>query len=226
MYGLPEQTIAEAEADIDAALALQPAHLSHYQLTMEPGTVFAAKPPPGLPDDESGADMQHACQQRLAQAGFIQYEVSAYARNHRRCRHNLNYWEFGDYLGVGAGAHGKSSHFAAVANPSAALSIERSVRLREPRRYLAQLADMAAHLELRPVPAADVPFEYLLNALRLNEGFDPTDYEARTGLRFDALADRIERARGLGLIQHNGRRWRASARGFSFLNDLQAMFLP
>jgi oxygen-independent coproporphyrinogen-3 oxidase len=226
MYGLPEQTRAEAVADIEAALALQPAHVSHYQLTMEPGTVFAAKPPPGLPDDESGADMQLACQERLAQAGFVQYEVSAYARDHQRCRHNLNYWEFGDYLGVGAGAHGKSSQFAPEANPPAALLIERSVRMREPRRYLAELANPPARLELRPVPAADVPFEYMLNALRLNEGFERGQYEARTGLAFDALAARIDQACRRGLMQHDGRRLRASARGLSFLNDLQSMFLP
>ena len=107
MFGLPQQTLAQALADVERALALQPAHVSHYQLTLEPGTVFAGRPPPGMPDTDHSADMQLACQQRLAATGYLQYEVSAYARPGARCRHNLNYWQFGDYLGIGAGAHGK-----------------------------------------------------------------------------------------------------------------------
>lgn len=231
MYALPGQSVAEALSDIEAALRLQPAHLSHYQLTMEPGTVFAARPPPGLPDNDGAADIQLACQQRLAQAGFVQYEVSAYAREQQRCRHNLNYWQFGDYLGVGAGAHGKNSHFVADVEPATltdvpTLVIERSVRMREPRRYLAEVAGESAQLDTRRVPAGDLPFEYLLNALRLNEGFEPAAFQSRTGLAFSVLAAGLDRAASQGLILNEGGRIRASARGFNFLNDLQATFLP
>jgi putative oxygen-independent coproporphyrinogen III oxidase len=225
MYGLPQQSIVEAAADIDAAIALQPTHLSHYQLTLEPGTVFAGRPPSGLPDADEGADMQLACQERLAQAGFAQYEVSAYARDNQRCRHNLNYWEFGDYLGLGAGAHGKCTRLEPGAQ-SGALIIERTVRLREPRRYLAEVAGNDVQIQRRRVPTSDLPFEYLLNALRLNEGFEQSAFEARTGLGFETLAPSLEAALRQGLIRRQGERWSASSRGFSFLNDLQAIFLP
>ena len=221
MFGLPEQSIAEAVRDIETALALRPAHLSHYELTIEPGTVFAGRPPYGLPDLDAAADMQLACQERLGEAGFIQYEVSAYARAQQRCRHNLNYWEFGDYLGVGAGAHGKVSRVQ-----DDALIVERSARRREPRRYLAELDDADAGLELRAIPVADLPFEYVLNALRLNEGFEQQAFEMRTGLPFVCAAPALELALGRGLLQRNGERWRPSAKGFNFLNDLQQMFLP
>jgi oxygen-independent coproporphyrinogen-3 oxidase len=221
MFGLPEQSLGEAVRDIETALTLRPAHLSHYQLTIEPGTIFAGRPPRGLPDLDAAVDMQLACQQRLAEAGFIQYEVSAYARAQQRCRHNLNYWEFGDYLGVGAGAHGKVSRVQ-----DDALLVERSVRMREPRRYLTELGGADAGLELRMVSAAELPFEYLLNALRLNEGFEQRAFEVRTGLPFSAAAPAVELALGRGLMERNGERWRASPKGFSFLNDLQQMFLP
>jgi putative oxygen-independent coproporphyrinogen III oxidase len=221
MYGLPQQSAQEALADIEAALGLDPAHLSHYQLTLEPGTVFAGRPPAGMPDSDLGQEIQIACQERLAKAGFGQYEVSAYAREGRRCRHNLNYWEFGDYLGLGAGAHGKCTHSA-----GSALSIERSVRTREPRRYLAGIDPNSATLTRRDVPAADLPFEYMLNALRLNDGFESVMFESRTGLAFETLDRPIQRALRQGLIEREGERWRATARGFSFLNDLQEIFLP
>ena len=169
MYGLPGQDVAEACADLESALALAPAHLSHYQLTLEPGTLFGARPPPGLPDQDRGADMLHACQGRLAAAGFTQYEVSGYARAGARCRHNLNYWQFGDYLGIGAGAHGKSTRIE-----DGRLLIERTAMPREPRRYLRAPRDPA---ECRPVFAADLPFEFLMNALRLREGFESRQFE-------------------------------------------------
>ena len=147
MYGLPCQSIAQALADIGRALALQPAHLSHYQLTLEPGTVFAGRPPAGLPDSDLSADMQLACQQRLAEAQYAQYEVSAYASAGARCRHNLNYWQFGDYLGIGAGAHGKCTWL-----DGARLVIERTERPREPRRYRASLTAPRRRPALRAVP--------------------------------------------------------------------------
>jgi oxygen-independent coproporphyrinogen-3 oxidase len=211
--------------------------LSHYQLTLEPGTIFAGRPPAGMPDSDLAADMQLACQQRLAAAHLQQYEVSAYARAGAHCRHNLNYWQFGDYLGIGAGAHGKCTRL-----DGDALLVERSTRPREPRRYLASLtaADIAAAaaacvdtggvaapaigLARSVVPAAELPFEFLLNALRLNEGFEQREFEARTGL---ALLDGgFALAQQRGLIERHGSRWRASALGFNFLNDLLALLLP
>jgi len=221
MYGLPQQTEAAALADIERALALQPAHLSHYQLTLEPGTVFAGRPPPGMPDTDRSADMQLACQERLAGAGYLQYEVSAYARPGARCRHNLNYWQFGDYLGIGAGAHGKRSRFE-----HGQLLIERSVQPREPRRYLASLAAATPLLATGAVPTVELPFEYLLNALRLNEGFEQSEFELRTGLAFAQVADRLAHAQRRGLVERSATRWRASTQGFNFLNDLLAEFLP
>jgi len=218
MYGLPQQTQAQALADIERALALQPAHISHYQLTLEPGTLFAGRPPAGMPDSDRSADMQLACQQRLADALYTQYEVSAYARAGARCRHNLNYWHFGDYMGIGAGAHGKCSRIA-----HGGLAIERSVRLREPRRYLASLED---GIEWRAVAATELPFEYLLNALRLNDGFEEQEFERRTGLAFGIVRAELARAQQRGLMERGGTRWRASTRGFNFLNDLLAEFLP
>jgi putative oxygen-independent coproporphyrinogen III oxidase len=238
MYGLPQQTVTQALADIERALALQPAHVSHYQLTLEPGTIFAGQPPSGIPDGDRCADMQLACQQRLAEAQYQQYEVSAYARAGARCRHNLNYWQFGDYLGIGAGAHGKCSH-----TRHGELAIERSVRPREPRRYLASLEAAGARstvpptgtsiidtpilgIERRAVPAAELPFEYLLNALRLNEGFEQRAFELRTGLSFAVVSAGLARAQQRGLIECRGTHWAASAQGLNFLNDLLADFLP
>jgi putative oxygen-independent coproporphyrinogen III oxidase len=242
MYGLPQQTVAQALADIERALALQPAHISHYQLTLEPGTLFAGRPPTGMPDTDRCADMQLACQQRLAEAQYTQYEVSAYARAGARCRHNLNYWRFGDYLGIGAGAHGKGSRVG-----HGSLAIERSVRPREPRRYLASLENGGARemaremapaggpararpaiagIERRAIPAGELPFEYLLNALRLNDGFEESEFEGRTGLCFAVVRAGLTRSQHRGLMERSGTRWRASTRGFNFLNDLLSDFLP
>jgi oxygen-independent coproporphyrinogen-3 oxidase len=228
MYALPRQTVAQALADVAAAVALAPAHISHYQLTLEPGTVFGGRPPAGMPDPDLAADMQLRCQDALAQAGYSQYEVSAYARAGLRCRHNLNYWQFGDYLGVGAGAHGKWSQRRA-----AGLLVERSTREREPRRYLAALgraggaatAEAALAPPWRAVPAAELPFEYMMNALRLVEGFEEREFEQRTGLGCDVLEAPLARALGRGLIGHEAGRWRATTLGFNFLNDLLGEFL-
>jgi putative oxygen-independent coproporphyrinogen III oxidase len=220
MYGLPLQSIDDALADLTAAIGLQPAHLSHYQLTLEPGTVFAGRPPAGLPDDDQAADMQSACQGLIANAGFRQYEVSAYALEGSRSRHNLNYWQFGDYLGVGAGAHGKSSD-----RQRGRLIIGRSLRPREPRRYLAEVT-AGNGPAWQGVSEEELPFEFLLNALRLIDGFEPGVFEARTGLSFDVISSRLEQAQLRGLMQCIGGWWRTTPQGMNFLNDLLGRFLP
>ena len=175
MYALPEQTLAQAEHDLERAFALQPTHLSHYQLTLEPNTVFFARPPQGIPDDDDAWDMQEHCQRLLAAAGYAQYEVSAYARPGRQCAHNLNYWRFGDYLGIGAGAHGKISS-------GAEQQVLRRWKHKHPQSYLASAGSAAAIGGDEHVPAARLPFEYMLNLLRLHEGFRLSDFEACTGL--------------------------------------------
>ncbi len=213
MYALPDQTRQGALDDVTAALALEPAHLSHYQLTLEPGTLFAARPPP-LPDDDEAWDMQLACQALLAERGFGQYEVSAYARPGRQSRHNLNYWQFGDYLGLGAGAHGKLT---------AAGAVLRSAHLREPRRYL---ATAAGGPEWRQVPAPDLPFEYLMNALRLSAGFRLADFCAATGLAAAEIEPRLQPLAAEGLLEAVASHWRATPRGFQFLNEVLQRFLP
>jgi putative oxygen-independent coproporphyrinogen III oxidase len=216
MYALPEQTPEQALADVDAALALSPTHISHYQLTLEPGTVFYHRPPP-LPDSDTSWRMQEECQERLASRGFVQYEVSAYAQADRQCAHNLNYWRFGDYLGIGAGAHGKLTIGS---------SIVRTARVRQPREYLLHPPAERAADRVR-VDANDLPFEFMLNALRLIDGFDESSFEARTGLRFAAIAATIERAEQQKLLQAEGHaHWRPTEFGQRFLNDLQALFLP
>ena len=216
MYGLPGQDPAGALRDVEAALALDPAHLSHYQLTLEPGTQFAGRPP-ALPDEEALERMLALCGERLAQAGFAQYEVSAYARTGRRCAHNLNYWRFGDYLGIGAGAHGKLT----CATPATVL---RSAQPREPRRYLAVAAQGAA--QQRIVPPEQLPFEFMLNVLRLREGFEPALFTRRTGLAWDAVAGPLEQLIARELILREGAGYRASPLGWRFLNEALLAFLP
>jgi oxygen-independent coproporphyrinogen-3 oxidase len=216
MYALPAQTLADALADLEAALALQPAHVSHYQLTLEPGTVFGGRPPPDLPDEDTAERMMQLCQERLGAAGYQHYEVSAYARAGVRSVHNLNYWQFGDYLGAGAGAHGKLS---VAANGA----IDRSTREREPRRYLADGAGVAPLWA--PVMPAQRPFEFMLNALRLVEGFAPALYEARTGLAWAGLESALARLRVRGLIEESAGLCRPTPLGRRFLNDVMAAFL-
>lgn len=217
MYALPGQSLAGALADVERAIALGPAHVSHYQLTLEPQTPFARHPPPGLPDEDRAWEMQIACQEALAAAGFAQYEVSAYARAGRQCRHNLGYWQFGDYLGVGAGAHGKLT---------VSSGIVRTVRTRHPSAYQAASEPSQRVAERRAVGVGELPFEFCLNALRLMDGFDTALFEARTGLPIDALQPAMTVAVGRGLLQGSSGRWRATPRGRQFLNDLQGLFLP
>ncbi|HEY8053338.1 MAG TPA: radical SAM family heme chaperone HemW [Steroidobacteraceae bacterium] len=215
MYALPGQDVAGAQADVHEALALSPAHLSHYQLTLEPGTLFAARPPP-LPDEDTVAAMLSACGERLHAAEFIQYEVSAYARAGRQCRHNLNYWNFGDYLGVGAGAHGKLT-FADRGQ------IVRTVQPREPRRYLAA-ADCAR--TRHEIESEELPFEFMLNALRLPGGFTAESFAARTGLHYDVIGARIDALTTRGLLDSTPGGCRPSTLGLRFLNDLLLEFMP
>ena len=219
MYALPRQTLDEALADLEQAIGLEPAHISHYHLTLEPGTVFERRPPP-LPDQDVAYAMQDACQARLGAAGYRHYEVSAYARPGRECRHNLNYWRFGDYLGIGAGAHGKVTDVSSGA-------IVRSARVRQPARYLAA-SDAAQRIEAtRAVAPADLAFEFCLNALRLTDGFDVASFESRTGQPWSSIAAAVQKAQSRGLLEPQpGGRWVPTTLGRSFLNDLQAMFLP
>jgi len=219
MYGLPAQNVSQALQDLESALALQPAHLSQYQLTLEPGTVFYHRPPP-LPDPDDCWQMQIDSQELLATRGYEQYEVSAYARSGRRSRHNLNYWEFGDYLGIGAGAHGKLTRLDEGG------IIVRTTRAKQPREYLSRVAD-ARVSEHRVVPSVDLPFEFMLNGLRLIGGFSEQAFESRTGLSFTGLTGNVIEAERKGLLERDAdRHWRATADGQRFLNDLQELFLP
>jgi oxygen-independent coproporphyrinogen-3 oxidase len=215
MYGLPGQDPAAALRDVEQALALAPAHLSHYQLTLEAGTVFAAHPPP-LPDEDATAQMLSGCAARLAAAGLVHYEVSAYARVGRRCRHNLNYWSFGDYLGIGAGAHGKLTF------PERG-EIVRTVQPREPRRYLAAAA---GELTRRRIERGELPFEFMLNALRLTEGFELGWFVGRTGLDAREIAAPLGVLLERGLVQSTPEGYRPSDLGLRFLNDLLLEFMP
>jgi putative oxygen-independent coproporphyrinogen III oxidase len=215
MYGLPQQSTEQALSDLRTAIALKPAHLSHYQLTLEPGTVFYHRPPP-LPDDDATWQMQIDSQALLAGHGYQQYEVSAYAREGRRCRHNINYWEFGDYIGIGAGAHGKITHSG---------KIERTVRCRQPRDYLGRTPQDRI-TERREITGDELAFEFMLNALRLKQGFMTQQFERHTGMALHTIAPLVNRARDKGLIEADGPLLRPTDMGNRFLNDLQMIFLP
>jgi putative oxygen-independent coproporphyrinogen III oxidase len=217
MYALPNQSLEQACADLATALAFSPAHLSLYHLTLEPNTVFAKYPPP-LPSDDLAAHMQEALQATLNAAGVIQYEVSAYARAGRRSRHNLNYWNFGDYLGIGPGAHSKLSF---------AERIVRQARHRQPATYLERAQQGESLIaEDAEVASADLGFEFMLNALRLVEGFPIARFKERTGLALSVVEAPLLRAEQKGLIVRDHLTIRPSALGLRFLNDLQALFLP
>jgi len=216
MYGLPGQTLAESRADVTEGLRWETAHVSAYQLTIEPNTVFYRKPPE-LPGHDLGADMQRAVEDALLEAGFEHYETSAFARPGRRSRHNLNYWEFGDYLGLGAGAHGKVSF---------ADRVTRHARAKQPREYLEAAARRASMAEERTVPARDLPFEFMLNALRLVQGFPIALFAARTGLPAMSIEPALERAQARGFVVRDGERLRPTERGRRFLNEALELFLP
>jgi len=217
MHGLPGQTLATAESDVRAALELGPTHISWYQLTLEPNTVFHARPPENLPDEETAYEIQDAGAALLRDAGFEQYEVSAWARDSRHCRHNVNYWLFGDYLAVGAGAHGKLSDEARVF---------RYRKPANPLQYMLVMEGNPAGGELEPVTDGDLLFEFMLNALRLNDGFHETVFLERTGLSAQRLQQASSGAVARGLLERGtDSTWRPTDLGRRFLNDLQAEFL-
>ncbi|MGO4701019.1 radical SAM family heme chaperone HemW [Dyella sp. 2RAB6] len=217
MYALPEQTLDGALADVARAVALAPTHISHYQLTLEPNTAFAANPPP-LPDDDHAWAMQEACEQALAAAGYGQYEISAYARPGRRCVHNLNYWRFGDYLGIGAGAHGKLSDTAAGA-------VRRRWKTRHPRAWMDAAGGPGRIGGDQAVDVAELPFEYMLNALRLVDGVPMADFASRTGLPAEQIAPALARCRERGWLVDDPALLRTTELGQRFLNDVIAAFL-
>jgi len=218
MYALPGQTLAMAEADVERALALAPAHVSHYQLTLEPNTVFAARPPRDIPDDDLAWDMQERCQALLADAGHAQYEVSAYARPDRRCTHNLNYWRFGDYLGIGAGAHGKLTLGGEQA-------ILRRWKVKHPAAWLAAAGTPAAIGGDERIAPEQRPFEFMLNALRLVEGFALADFEARCGLPASAISAPLAQAQARGWLRRDNGAIVPTPLGRRFGNDVIGLFL-
>jgi oxygen-independent coproporphyrinogen-3 oxidase len=216
MYGLPEQTLDEALADLRGLIALSTEHLSWYQLTLEPNTLFHHRPPP-LPVEDELADIMDAGQALLAAEGYRQYEISAYAQPGRRCRHNLNYWRFGDYLGIGAGAHGK------LTTPAG--EVWRRSKLRQPAAYLAAAGQGALSTERR-LEAAELPIEFMLNALRLVGGVEAGTFAQRTGLALQAIAAPLAAARARGLLQDEPARLQPSELGLRYLNDLLLTFEP
>ena len=218
MYALPGQTLAMAEHDIERAFALQPTHLSHYQLTLEPNTVFAAKPPEGIPDEDASWDIQEHCQRLIASAGFEHYEVSAYAKPGAQCVHNRNYWLFGDYLGIGAGAHGKLTLPAQD-------GILRRWKLKHPVAYMAGATSDARIGGDEWLNASRRPFDFMLNALRLTGGFDLSMFEARTGLPRASIADELQTAIARGWIAVEGDHVHPTELGQRFGNDVIGLFL-
>jgi oxygen-independent coproporphyrinogen-3 oxidase len=216
MYALPGQTLEGLQGELDQALAFAPPHLSIYHLTIEPNTWFA-RHPPVLPEDDTAYAMLDLITERTGAAGLQRYEVSAYARSGHHCRHNLNYWQFGDYLGIGAGAHGKLSFPHRVV---------RQVRMREPRLYMESALAGDAIAREEEVARADLPFEYMLNALRLRQGFALAEFSERTGLALTAIARQLDEAEQRGWVARDLQRVQPTARGFDFLSDLQSLFLP
>ena len=217
MHGLPDQTVELALADLRSAIELEPAHISWYQLTLEPNTVFYARPPANLPDDDLACEIQDQGQALLAEQGYEQYEVSAYARNRQHCQHNLNYWLFGDYLAAGAGAHGKLTSAAGV---------HRYQKPANPLQYMIAQEAAATETGLMVLSRADLMLEFMLNALRLNDGFAEEVFVARTGLPISELERATAEVRQKGLLERNEEGiWRPTDLGRRFLNDLQSEFI-
>ncbi len=217
MFALPGQTLAEALADIDTALSFHPAHLSVYHLTLEPNTPFGHTAPPNLPDDDLAADMQLAIEARLTEAGMQHYETSAYARSNHACRHNLNYWQFGDYLGIGAGAHSKLSFHDRIL---------RRMRTKHPQQYMEAVNQGTQIVDERILTRHDLPFEFMMNALRLNQGVDAALFEERTGLPLIVCTPVLAQAQAKGLLERDATRLKPTLQGQRFLNDLLELFLP
>lgn len=219
MFALPGQNLATAIADVESLIKLAPDHISYYQLTLEPNTVFYQRPPEGLPDDDLAWEIQEHCHRLLVEAGYDQYEISAFARAGHRCRHNLNYWTFGDYLAVGAGAHGK------LTDPDG--TSWRYEKPPNPLVYIEWAEERLPRVQLARIENRDLGFEFMLNALRLSSGFSAADLFDRTGLDITAIQAKLDEARADGLIDlADDGTWRPSETGNRFLNDLQARFLP
>ncbi len=218
MFALPNQSLAECEADIETALSFNTNHLSIYHLTLEPNTLFHRFPPP-LPDDELAADMQDMIEAKLGAANFDHYETSAYAKTGKRSKHNMNYWQFGDYVGIGAGAHGKISY------PDPARGITREARFKQPKTYMEKAVFGLSNQEEKIVSMAELPFEFMLNALRLTDGFVNTLFVERTGLPISTISRELEKATSLGLIERDHLQVKPTAKGRLFLNDLLELFL-
>ncbi|WP_165009400.1 radical SAM family heme chaperone HemW [Neisseria yangbaofengii] len=217
MYALPDQTVRTALGDVHTAIATGASHISAYHLTMEPNTAFGHTPPPGLPSDENALDIEDAVHTALEQASFIHYETSAFARAGMQCRHNLNYWQFGDYIGIGAGAHGKISY---------AGRIERTIRRRHPNDYLAAMqSDPADGIERKTIQRDDLAFEFMMNALRLTDGVPAAMLQQRTGIPTAHIMPQIETARRKGLLEPDPTVFKPTAQGRLFLNDLLQCFL-
>ncbi len=217
MFALPGQTLQLAEADLLQAITLEPEHISHYQLTIEPNTLFYQQVPEQIPDDDMSWEMQQQCQALLAQQGYQQYEISAYASPDRQSRHNMNYWQFGDYLGIGAGAHGK------ITLPAESRVIRRQ-RQRQPQKYLQSIGSERISQQ-QDLSAQDLIFEFMLNALRLTEGFDLSLFDRHSGMKQEVLQSPLRKAQELGMIDLQQNHLTPGELGLRFHNDLQALFL-
>jgi oxygen-independent coproporphyrinogen-3 oxidase len=215
MYGLPGQTLEQAIQDVQTALSFKPQHLSCYHLTLEPNTFFHSNPPP-LPDDDASSDMQQAIESLLADAGFQHYETSAFAQGGRRAKHNLNYWQFGDYLGLGAGAHSKLSFHD---------KIIRQVRFKQPSTYIEQMQQDAPIQAENEVTRNDLPFEFMMNALRLNQGVESSLFQERTSLPLSVIRRELDEAERRGLLFQDHQRIAPTTLGQRFLNDLLEIFI-
>lgn len=215
MYALPQQTLAQAMQDVETALSFAPQHLSCYHLTLEPNTLFHHSPPV-LPDDDASAEMQQHIETLLATHGYQHYETSAFAQLNRRSKHNLNYWKFGDYLGIGAGAHSKLSF------PD---KVIRQARYKQPQEYMRQVAQGASVQTEEQVASGDLAFEFMMNALRLNEGFDSTLFAERTSLSLLSIQRKLAEAEARGLLKRDHLRIAPTQQGQRFLNDLLGIFL-
>ncbi|AFJ02487.1 hypothetical protein Q7C_1337 [Methylophaga frappieri] len=218
MFGLPGQTAVTAEQDVKTAIDLAPTHISYYQLTIEPNTLFYQQPP-DLPEDDPIIDWQEASQQRLAQAGYQQYEVSAYAQSGKACRHNLNYWQFGDYIGIGAGAHGKISD-------AAQQTITRRLKHKQPQAYMDKTMNQAGLFKSELLNVRDIGFEFMLNALRLTEGFETRLFQQRTGIPLKHLDKALQIAETENLLHYDIHRICPTEKGRRYLNTLIELFLP
>ncbi len=218
MFALPEQTLAMALFDVEQAIALKPQHISHYQLTLEPNTLFAAQPPAGIPDIDSAWDMQEQCIALMAEHGYRQYEVSAYAQVGKRCQHNMNYWQYGDYLGIGAGAHGKISSGESG-------QILRRWKPKNPRNYMQSAGSLAGIGGDEYIAIENRPFDYMLNALRLVDGFSLNDFEYRTGLSRKTIATELHKAFAEQWLSQDGDWVKPTELGMRFANDVMGLFL-